>query len=78
MKATTCDKVNECFRTYILTVYVVVHVWVGKEFPDMRQSERRIKCFRVGAAVRTAGRLMGELKPFTGLLFSQSVLSNSL
>ena len=27
---------------------VMVCAWVGKEFPDMRQSERRIKFVRVG------------------------------
>ena len=37
-------------------------VWarVGKEFPDMRQNERKIKIIRVGDAVRTAGQLKGE------------------
>ena len=39
---------------------VVVHAWVGKEFPDMRQNERSIKFIRVGDAVRTAGQLKGE------------------
>ena len=34
---------------------VVVHAWVGKEFPDMRQIERRIKLIRAGDAVRTEG-----------------------
>ena len=41
-------------------VVVVVQGWVGKEFPDMRQSEREIKFMRVGDAVRTAGQLKGE------------------
>ena len=27
---------------------VLVQAWVGKEFPDMRQNEREIKCIRVG------------------------------
>ena len=36
----------------------MVHAWVGKEFPDMRQNERRIKFIRVGDAIRTAG--LGE------------------
>ena len=42
-------------------------VWalVGKEFPDMRQSEREIKFMRVGDAVRTAGQLEGEQISFT-------------
>ena len=39
----------------------VVPAQVGKEFPDMRQSERRIKFIRVGDAVRTVGQLNGEL-----------------
>ena len=36
---------------------VVVHAWVGKEFPDMRQNERRIEFIRVGDAVRTVGSM---------------------
>ena len=28
---------------------VMVQVWVGKDFPDMRQNEREIKFIRVGA-----------------------------
>ena len=39
---------------------VVVHAWVGKEFPDMRKNEREIKFIRVGDAVGTAGQLRGE------------------
>ena len=39
---------------------VVVPARVGKEFPDMRQNERRIKLIRVGDAVRTAGQFKGE------------------
>ena len=37
-------------------------VWarVGKEFPDMRQTEREIKFIRMGDAVRRAGQLKGE------------------
>ena len=45
----------------------MVHAWVGKEFPDMRQNERRIKFIRVGGPVRTVGWLKGELNVFTGL-----------
>ena len=41
-------------------VSVVVQVRVGKEFPDMRQNERRIQFIRVGDTVRTAGQLKGE------------------
>ena len=46
-------------------------VWarVGKEFPDMRQNERKIKIIRVGDAVRTAGQLKGE-PPLTRELLS--------
>ena len=40
----------------------MVRARVGKEFPDLRQNERRIKFIRVGDAVRTAGQLKGELK----------------
>jgi len=40
----------------------VVRARVGKEFPDLRQNERRIKFIRVGDAVRTAGQLKGEPK----------------
>ena len=29
-------------------IIVVVQEWVGKEFPDTRQNERRIKFIRVG------------------------------
>ena len=41
---------------------VVVRAWVGKEFPDLRQNERRIKFIRVGDTVRTVGQLKGEPK----------------
>ena len=44
----------------------MVDAWVGKEFPDMRQNERRIKLVRVGDAVRTVGWLKGELNRFAG------------
>ena len=36
-------------------------MWLGKEFPDMRQNKRRIKFIRVGDTVRTLGKLKGEL-----------------
>ena len=39
----------------------MVQARVGKEFPNMRQNERKIKIIRVGDAVRTAGQLKGEL-----------------
>ena len=37
-------------------------VWApfGKEFPDMRQSEREIKVIRVGDSIRTVGQLKRE------------------
>ena len=41
---------------------VVVRAQVGKEFPDMRQTEREIKFIRVEGAVRTVGQLKGELR----------------
>ena len=43
---------------------VMVHAWVGKEFPDMRQNERRIEFIRARDAVRTEFWLKGELIPF--------------
>ena len=36
-------------------------MWVGKEFADMRQNERRIEFIRVGDAVRTVGQLKEDL-----------------
>ena len=39
----------------------MVHVRAGKEFPDVRQNERRMEFISVGDAVRTAGRLKGGL-----------------
>ena len=33
----------------------VACAWVGKEFPDMRQNERRIEFIRMGDAVRAVG-----------------------
>ena len=41
---------------------MVVSERFGKEFPDMRQNERRIQFIRVGNTVRTAGQLKGEPK----------------
>ena len=40
--------------------------WVGKEFPDMRQNEKRKKFVRLGEAVRTMGQLKEEPTPFWG------------
>ena len=39
---------------------VVVCAWVGKEFSDMRQNERRIKFIIVGDAILTVGQLKRE------------------
>ena len=39
---------------------VVVWARVGKEFPDRRQDERKIKFIRVGDAVRIVGQVKGE------------------
>ena len=46
-------------------VTVMVLEKVGKEFPDTRQSERRMKFIRVGDTVRTVGQLKGESTPLT-------------
>ena len=43
---------------------VVVHAWVGKKFPDMRQNERRIEFIRARDTVRTEIWLKEELIPF--------------
>ena len=40
---------------------VTVQEWIGKEFPDMRHNERRIKFIRVGDTIITVGQLKGEL-----------------
>ena len=53
-------RVRVFFFVVILEI-VMVCVRVGKEFPDMRQNERRIKFIRVRDAVRTVGQLKGEL-----------------
>ena len=54
------------FLALILIFSVVVYAQAGKEFPDMRQNERRIKCTSVGEAVRTADQIKGESTPFMG------------
>ena len=46
---------------------IMVHTWVGKEFPDMRQNERKIKFIRVGEAVRTRASSR-ENRCWTGVL----------
>ena len=38
----------------------MVQAQVEKEFPDVRQNERKIKFIRVGDAVRTVSQLKGE------------------
>ena len=47
-------------------IIVTVRARAGKEFPDMRQNERRIKFTSVGDTVRTAGQIKGESTPFMG------------
>ena len=42
---------------------VMVHAQVGKEFPDMRQDEKRMKFIRVGDAI---SQLKREWDPFAG------------
>ena len=39
----------------------MARVQFGKELPDMRQNEKRIKFIRVGDAVRIADQLKGEV-----------------
>ena len=51
---------------YGTDISVVFCVQVGKELPDMRQNESRIKFIRVGDAGRTVGQLKGELMPLAG------------
>ena len=41
-------------------------MWIGKEFPDVRQNERRFRFVRVGGSVRAVIWLEGELTPFSG------------
>ena len=48
----------------------MVNAWAGKEFPDMRQNERRIRFIRLGDKIRTAGLLKGEPKGFRRLVAS--------
>ena len=59
LKIKTCKKPT-------LTTPVLVCARVGKEFPDMRQNERRIKFIREGDTVRTVDWLKIELIPFVG------------
>ena len=54
-------------KMVIVVISVVVCGWVGKEFPDTRQNERRIEFIKVGEAVRTSGWLKREWTPFVGL-----------
>ena len=42
-------------------VIIVVQAWVGKEFPDTRQNERRIKFIRVGRGKSLAAQQTGFL-----------------
>ena len=47
-----------------VVISVVVYRWVGKEFPYMRQNERRKEFVKVGDAIRIVGQLKGESAPF--------------
>ena len=48
-------------------IFVMVCMRVGKEFPGMRQNERRIEFIRVADAVRRVGWLKEEPAPFVDL-----------
>lgn len=51
----------------------MVCVQFGREFPDTRQNEKRIKFLRTGDGVRKAGQLKGELvlnRVLSSLLYS--------
>ena len=50
----------------------MVCAWIGKEYPDMRQNERRIKFIREGDDVRTVDWLKGELTVRTGASLRES------
>ena len=49
-------------------VTVMFYAWVGKEFPDMRWNERKIKFIRVRDTVRTVGQAQGRAKTLGGLV----------
>ena len=59
-----CLWLNSCLY---FEIYVVVCAGVGKEFPDVRHNERRIKFTRVGEAVRIAGWFKGRAEHFQQL-----------
>ena len=48
-------------------IFVMVCMRVGKEFPGMRQNERRIEFIRVADAVTRVGWLKEESAPFVDL-----------
>ena len=48
----------------------MVHAWVGKEFPEMWENERRVKFIRGGDAVRTGSWLKEEPTPLSRLAFN--------
>ena len=54
--------------SWLKIAVVVVCAWVGKEFPDKRQNERRMKFIREGEVIRTMGPLKEELTPLVGEL----------
>ena len=49
-------------------VTVMFYAWVGKEFPDMRWTERKIKFIRVRDTVRTVGQAQGRAETLGGLV----------
>ena len=61
------EKLEQCYKENWPELSLIVCAWVGKEFPDMRQNERRIELIKVGEAVRTLGWLKREWTPFVGL-----------
>ena len=61
LRAFPWPQLSEGYDNLISPTTVGVHVWVGKEFPDMRQNERELKFIRVGDPVRTEDQLKGEL-----------------
>ena len=54
------EKLEQCYKENWPELSLIVCAWVGKEFPDMRQNERRIEFIKVGEAVRTFGCLKRE------------------
>ena len=51
-------------RLDLISLSVVVGARRGKELPDLRQNERRIKFIKVGDTLLTSGQLKEEPTPF--------------